>query len=93
MASQSELPSETQRAWAYESELIRRHQTGLPLSKSDARNARAALKRRAQGAAPDLLAALKSVRDQTNAVQHSQETRLNDIYDIANAAIEKVEGR
>ncbi len=43
-------------------------------------------------AAFDLLSAMKAARDQTNAVQHSQETRLNDIYDILNEAIIKVEG-
>lgn len=40
-----------------------------------------------------MLAAMKAARDQTSAVQHSQETRLNDIYDILDAAIEEAEGR
>lgn len=35
----------------------------------------------------DMLEAMKAARDQTLAIQHSQETRLNDIYDILNAAI------
>lgn len=38
----------------------------------------------------ELLAALKSVMDQTNAIQHDKETRLNDIFDIASAAVRKV---
>lgn len=37
----------------------------------------------------DMLEALKAARDHTNAIQHSQETRLNDIYDILSAAITK----
>lgn len=37
----------------------------------------------------DMLDTLRAIRDQTNAVQHSQETRLNDIYDIAEAAVVK----
>ena len=42
-------------------------------------------------AAPALLEALKAIRDQSIAVQHSQETRLDDIFDIAKAAIAKAE--
>lgn len=40
----------------------------------------------------ELLAALIEARDQTNMIQHSQETRLNDIYDILSAAIAKATG-
>lgn len=40
----------------------------------------------------ELLAALIEIRDQTTAIQHSQETRLDDIYDIATAAIKKATG-
>lgn len=43
-------------------------------------------------AAPDLLEAIKEIRDQTIAIQHSQEVRLNDIFDIATAAIRKATG-
>lgn len=41
----------------------------------------------------EMLAALKAIRDQTEATQHSPETRLYDIYDIANIAIDKAESR
>lgn len=40
-------------------------------------------------AGPDLVLALKSIRDQVYAAQ-TRETRLNDIHDIASAALARV---
>ncbi len=44
-------------------------------------------------AAPDMLVAIKMIIDQTMMLQHSPETRLNDIWDIAHAALARAKGR
>lgn len=56
MTRKTELPSDAERTAAYEAELIRRYEAGLPLTSSDKREARRLIKERGKKSEADLAA-------------------------------------